>query len=679
MRVEPGIYTYKFLVDKTHWQHARDQAVLTDQDHNINNVVSISPPQPVLTNQLSARQRSSTMPVSMEPGAQSFRAMSKRAKVNMLMIDGVSLADDNEPYTTSDNINVSGGGGGGGGGAGAGVDAHTSPRGTLDASPRGVIVGPSATSVVHDADAVKVGHDVAVDDSGRPSSPKLQASADEPMASLTSQGGASTASLDMQPFFGRHAPTSTARKMIIVLVGLPARGKSFVGKKLNRYLRWAGCESAIFNIGSYRRKLLGSYHSHDFFRPDNPAGNAARDQLFHAAMDDVLEYLATKGTVALLDGTNSTRKRRRQIAQRVEAAAPGVDAKVIFLELLCNDAAIIDANILLKTKGPDYKDVPLQEALADFRARLAHYEAAYETVDEPDQSYIKVFDVGQQVVTNNVRGFLPTKLVFYLMNMHILPRDIMLVRAGETAHSAEGRIGGDSLLSARGIEFRANLHKFVHKYFAEEPDALAFLTASSATTAEVDAAAAAVAAARELLSDDKEEAPVTGDDDAPTRAAKERLCVWTSTLRRSIQTAYGLPCAQRVRWRALRDIDAGVCDGLTNQQFMETYPDDFKAREENKLTYRFNRGENYADVIARLEPVLIEMERTVLPLLIVAHLPVLRCIYAYLNDLPINKLPHIDLPMHTVVMLRSDGSGRTHERRFELGPTTTGTGTMLEH
>ena len=101
----------------------------------------------------------------------------------------------------------------------------------------------------------------------------------------------------------------------------------------------------IFNIGSYRRSLLGNYHSHDFFRPDNPAGQAARDALFHAAMDDLLDFLAQGGTVALLDGTNSTKKRRQLIVQRVEDARSRVDAKVVFLELLCSDEAIIGACI----------------------------------------------------------------------------------------------------------------------------------------------------------------------------------------------------------------------------------------------------------------------------------------------------------------------------------------------
>ena len=97
----------------------------------------------------------------------------------------------------------------------------------------------------------------------------------------------------------------------------------------------------------FSRTLLGNFHSHDFFRPDNPAGQAARDQLFHAAMDDLLDFLADGGTVALLDGTNSTKARRQLIVQRVEEAKEYVDAKVIFLELLCSDEAIIGKSISL--------------------------------------------------------------------------------------------------------------------------------------------------------------------------------------------------------------------------------------------------------------------------------------------------------------------------------------------
>ena len=128
-----------------------------------------------------------------------------------------------------------------------------------------------------------------------------------------------------------------------------------------------------------------------------------------------------------------------------------------------------------KTTGPDYKDMPVAEAVADFRARLAHYEEAYETVDNTEYAYIKVLDVGQQLVVNNVRGYLPTKIVFYLMNMHIIPRDILLCRAGESDYSKDGRIGGDAELSADGRKFRENLRRFIIHYFTESPDALQYL------------------------------------------------------------------------------------------------------------------------------------------------------------------------------------------------------------
>ena len=38
------------------------------------------------------------------------------------------------------------------------------------------------------------------------------------------------------------------------MVGLPARGKSFISKKIERFLSWRGDEVQIFNVGERRRK-----------------------------------------------------------------------------------------------------------------------------------------------------------------------------------------------------------------------------------------------------------------------------------------------------------------------------------------------------------------------------------------------------------------------------------------
>jgi len=54
------------------------------------------------------------------------------------------------------------------------------------------------------------------------------------------------------------------------MVGLPARGKTYVGRKLSRYLNWLGIKTKVFNIGEYRRHLAGASELEpQFFSADN--------------------------------------------------------------------------------------------------------------------------------------------------------------------------------------------------------------------------------------------------------------------------------------------------------------------------------------------------------------------------------------------------------------------------
>lgn len=66
------------------------------------------------------------------------------------------------------------------------------------------------------------------------------------------------------------------------------------------------------------------------------------------------------------------------------------------------------------------------------------------------------------------------------------------------------------------------------------------------------------------------------------------VSVWTSTLQRTIQTAAALPFA-KLRWKALDEIDAGICDGMSYAQIAEKYPAEFEARKKDKLRYRWGR------------------------------------------------------------------------------------------
>ncbi|KAF8397252.1 hypothetical protein HHK36_016162 [Tetracentron sinense] len=398
------------------------------------------------------------------------------------------------------------------------------------------------------------------------------------------------------------------RHLAIVLVGLPARGKTFTAAKLTRYLRWLGHGTKHFNVGKYRRIKHGANLAADFFRDDNPEGIEARNEVAALAMDDMISWMQEGGQVGIFDATNSTRKRRNMLMKMAEGKC-----KIIFLETICNDGSIIERNIRLKIQqSPDYAEEPDFEAgLQDFKTRLTNYEKVYETVEEG--SYIKMIDMvkghggqiqisllhlayiienGVMFQVNNISGYLPGRIVFFLVNTHLTPRPIFLTRHGESRDNVRGRIGGDTVLSESGELYSKKLANFVEKRLKAE------------------------------------------------RAAS----IWTSTLQRTILTASPIVGLPKIQWRALDEINAGVCDGMTYEEIKKNMPEEYESRKKDKLRYRYPRGESYLDVIQRLEPVIIELERQRAPVVVISHQAVLRALYAYFADRPLNEIPHIEPP-----------------------------------
>jgi 6-phosphofructo-2-kinase/fructose-2,6-biphosphatase 2 len=48
-------------------------------------------------------------------------------------------------------------------------------------------------------------------------------------------------------------PDYSEAKIILAMVGLPARGKSYLSNKLMRYLKWLEYDVKVFNVGQLRR------------------------------------------------------------------------------------------------------------------------------------------------------------------------------------------------------------------------------------------------------------------------------------------------------------------------------------------------------------------------------------------------------------------------------------------
>lgn len=112
------------------------------------------------------------------------------------------------------------------------------------------------------------------------------------------------------------------------------------------------------------------------------------------------------------------------------------------------------------------------------------------------------------------------------MNTHLAPRPILITRHGESQDNVRERIGGDSFLSPNGEAYAKKLAEFVTKRLGSE------------------------------------------------RAAS----IWTSTLQRTVQTGSFITGFPRVQWRALDEINAGVCDGMTYAEIKEAMPEEYQAR-----------------------------------------------------------------------------------------------------
>lgn len=148
-----------------------------------------------------------------------------------------------------------------------------------------------------------------------------------------------------------------------------------------------------------------------------------------AAVSDMVRWFKKGGIIAILDATNSTKERRRWIKDRCDKE--GIET--LFVESKCDDEDLIMSNILeVKTTSPDYKGLDPEKAAQDFRNRIRNYEKVYETIDEDekDLTYLKLMNVGKQCIINRIQDYLQSRVVYYLMNLHIKPRSIWLSRVG---------------------------------------------------------------------------------------------------------------------------------------------------------------------------------------------------------------------------------------------------------
>ncbi|KAI0911176.1 6-phosphofructo-2-kinase-domain-containing protein [Ustulina deusta] len=402
-------------------------------------------------------------------------------------------------------------------------------------------------------------------------------------------------------------------RIAIIMVGLPARGKTHISVSMARYLQWLGVKTRIFHLGDYRRATLGENSDvpEDYFYPDaSPASVMLRQKILKKCREDIYAWLNHEnGQVAIYDAVNPTATGRRSLAKEFAKH----DVQTLFLESYVDDENILRENARsVKIGSPDFANMDPDEAAKLYLRRMGTKIPTFETMNEKELNYIKMINAGQKFFYNNVSfNYLSHRIVFYLTNTHIKSRATYFVRAG--AALGEENYKTDAPLSEEGIRY-----------------------------AQVMA---------ETLSKHREQAHAELTAQAGTAIPMRQLTVWCSTRVRTLQTAdafkdRGFEVRQRTQ---MSQINPGVCERLSERAIRRLYPEEIEKHELDPYHHRYPRAESYHDLAVRLEPIILELEREQNDLVVIAHESVLRVLYAYLMHCSTMDIPKLTFPRNEII------------------------------
>ncbi|KAE8360046.1 6PF2K-domain-containing protein [Aspergillus caelatus] len=406
-------------------------------------------------------------------------------------------------------------------------------------------------------------------------------------------------------------------RIVIITVGLPARGKTL------------GVKTRIFHLGDYRRATIpvGQDIPDDYFFVNASASSVLlRQKIVKRCREDIYQFLNDEnGQIAIYDAVNPLASGRRSLAKEFAKH----DIETLFIESWCDDERIIEENVLrVKISSPDYVGWTSEEAVKHYLTRIHARIPQFQTMEEKDLNYIKMINAGERLIVNNRSfGYLSHRIVFYLLNLHIKSRHTYFARAGVSLEADSYK--ADASLSEQGEDYAKKMTECLLRHRESEKQATI--------------------------------------DQGETDYELKPLTVWTSTRRRTIETAkYLHETGYKVRQRSqLSQLNPGVCEKMSEKKIREEYPDEVAKHELDPYHHRYPRAESYHDLAVRLEPIILELEREQNDLLIIAHESVLRVLYGYLMACNAADIPFLEFPRDEIIEIIPE-SYQNEARRIHI-------------
>uniref|UniRef100_A0A6B2L905 6-phosphofructo-2-kinase domain-containing protein n=1 Tax=Arcella intermedia TaxID=1963864 RepID=A0A6B2L905_9EUKA len=329
-------------------------------------------------------------------------------------------------------------------------------------------------------------------------------------------------------------------------------------------------------------------------------------------LTDMFEWFDQEnGEVAIFIPWVTTHHLQKRIVSRChqEVNRGKKKVEVLFVENICDDPSILMENMKVKLKyAPEWKDRPLKESMQSLQTQIVKYQTKFDTINDDSFSYVKIINLRSKVICNGIFGHLPSVITTFLMSIHIGIRPVWLTTPAQFTHT-------DGQLSATddGEKFRRQLPLFLQKRLPNNSD----------------------------------------------------LIVFTAPDKTSSKTVEYLPWTHKIETPVLNLLSAGVCTGMSKADIANKMPEVWQKWRKDPYHFRFPSGESYEDLVYRLDPFILQLERFTVPVLVVVHDTVLQVLYSYFKNQDVTQSPLLHLPKHTIIELASARTGWT-EKSFPL-------------
>lgn len=201
-----------------------------------------------------------------------------------------------------------------------------------------------------------------------------------------------------------------------------------------------------------------------------------------------------------------------------------------------------------------FKNWDPNDAAKEYLRRILTRIPDFQTMEEKELNFVKLINAGEKIMMNNVSfGYVSMRVVFYLMNLHNKAKRTFFVRAGTSRE--EDYFKADAHLSPEGREYSRIMGEILLKH--REQEQAAFLAAGG------------------------------------SEADLKPLIVWTSTRRRTVETAdyFGSRGHKITQRPQLSQLNPGVCEKMSEEELRAEFPDEVMKHEIDPYHHRYPRAE----------------------------------------------------------------------------------------